>query len=450
MTDHSSNKDFHSEIDDAIDNLFIPSGGGGATVPSPASPTPAPPTQSTAPMTQAAPQANGGTDVFAAMDEALLSLDWEISAANVTRARSCLQAIRQTQPESAPASLQELFQLMDTLLVAMSEAPQSLPTSAPKLLREGLRTLQAVAGAEDMALIEQTIIDPTLSELRSVAPATGPKDYSKLLGVGGASAPSATPAPAMAAPTPPSPNPAATPTQAQTQPLPPGLIDTVNTHLAVVGKCISKRIVPLENLFAKNPGYEKLHAIVSELRERLEEQQQALIQALGPDHCQVAAPADPPSPRQTSQYPPWRTLVRATWNGTPVCFLPEQLAYEGDPPNRKDGAFFPLKYLKKGFFGKLRPLLSGPLAVHSEATLKGLSVPVAMPPNTNGIPQVSSHLLILCKGNSCMAFWTDSPSESMEIDGSATWNPSQSADTLLAGTLICRGQAFPVLTVRGV
>ena len=449
MTDHSSNKDFHSEIDDAIDNLFTPFAGTGAPPTSPQSPN-APPAASrpaTPPASSPPPSAHEAPkDGFAAMEEALLSLDWEISGANIGRARAALQSIRESRTGESPASLTELFSLMDTLLEAMASAPQSLPTSAPKLLREGLRALQAAATTDNIAVLEQTMIDPTLSELRSIAPSAGPIDYTKLL------------KPASAAPARPIPPPPPSQKEEEpTLPLPPPcheprteLLGVVNNHLAVLNKCIAKRIVPLENLFAKSPGYEKLHAIVSEVRERLEEQQQSLIGALGTDHCPDIVLVE----QTTAQRPrpssfPWDQIAVATWKGTRVGFVPEQIAYDGAPANRKDGAFFPLKCLRKGFFGKIKPHLSGELAKHEEPTLKALRVPVAMPPNGRGLPQADDHLIVVCKENCCLAFWTETSSEQITVDAGASWVPGETADSLFAGTLTIGDQTLPIVAVRG-
>jgi hypothetical protein len=185
MTDKAPGRDFHAEIDDAIDNLFAPHAGAGPATPAPAAAenaAPQTPAESapvkTAPAPAGLPVADG-PDAFSPFEEALLSLDWEISVRNIDKARGALNEIQGVFEVDKAVALTEVFALMDRLLEAMAIAPQSVSTSAPKTLQEGLQTLRVAAGAEDLSLIEKTLIDPTLSELRSAVPNI-PKDYSKL------------------------------------------------------------------------------------------------------------------------------------------------------------------------------------------------------------------------------------------------------------------------------
>jgi len=476
MTDNAPDRDFHAEIDDAIDNLFSPQ------APAPQPQSASPPSAKQENRTQAAsPPAkdeslpagmlsSDGADAFSPFEEALLSLDWEISSSNIENARSALKDIQGNFDVDKAVALTEIFSLMDRLLEAMAIAPQSVSTSAPKTLQEGLQTLRAAAGAENLALIEQTLIDPTLSELRSSIPAI-PKDYSKLLQPAASKTHDASVsvqktaggmkvAPAQAA--------SQVPSGAGYEELSlelPGasaaakpaavLIDAVNSHLTILGKCIAKRIVPVENLFAKTPGYEKLHAIHTELRERLERQKQNLIKALGPDYQADAAAPVEPALGQSAQSGscPWSTVTLASWGGKTVAFLPDQIAYEGKPAARvrNCGAFLPMKMLKRGFFGKIGFVVQGELSFHDEATLKALTIPVA---KSSGMEEFAlkadSPLLILFKENSGLAFWLDEETEQLDTTGGCRWEPVSDPHTLVAGNLTVKGKTVPVVTLRGV
>jgi hypothetical protein len=476
MTDKATGRDFHAEIDDAIDNLFAPHAGAGQDKPAttapdkPAPQEPVPPAPVKAAELPVSLLSADGTDAFIPFEEALLSLDWEISSANIETARSALKEIQGIFEVDKAVALTEVFALMDRLLEAMAIAPQSVSTSAPKTLQEGLQTLRAAAGAEDLSLIEKTLLDPTLSELRSAIPNI-PKDYSKL---GQAAAPKtqaasgpeqkATVAPPAAAA-----KAASIPVALTDEDLLPELpvapigraaavlIDAVNAHLTVLGKCIAKRIVPVENLFAKTPGYEKLHAIHTELRERLERQKQNLIKALGADYqADAAAPVEPaavPPAKPTATVCPWRTVALATWGGKTVGFLPEQIVYEGKPAGRvrKCGPFLPIKTLKRGFFGKIGVAVQGELGLHNEATLKTLTIPVAMPLGAEEcVPQADSPLLVLFKENSGMAFWLDAPTEQLDTSTGCCWEPLADPSTFVAGNLTVKGKTIPVITMRSV
>lgn len=479
MTDKAHERDFHGEIDDAIDTLFAPHAGAvrnkpaAATAPvAPERPTPAAPQEKAAALPASLLSADGA-DAFSPFEEALLSLDWEISATNIETARRALQEIQGNFEVDKAVALTEVFSLMDRLLEAMAIAPQSVSTSAPKTLQEGLQTLRAAAGAEDLSLIEKTLLDPTLSELRSAIPNI-PKDYSKL---GQAAQPekqyvsAGEQKTAAAAQTPA----AQSSRAAASTRVPPDedilpelpvapvgkaaavLIEAVNAHLAVLGKCIAKRIVPVENLFAKTPGYEKLHAIHTELRERLERQKQNLIKALGANYqADAPVPAEPPVGQSTKQAEPaavcpWQTVALATWGGKTVGFLPEQIVYQGKPSPkvRKCGPFLPLKMLKRGFFGKIGFVMQGELSFQDEAVLKTLTIPVAKSSGAEA-PQADSPLLVLCRENSGMAFWLDEPTEQLDVPPGCRWEPETDPGTLVAGNLTIKGKTIPVITMRSM
>lgn len=479
MTDKAPNRDFHGEIDDAIDNLFSPHAGAGQGAPAAAAegvPTSqaaaAPPLEKAAPLPVSLLSADG-TDAFGPLEEALLSLDWEISSSNIEKTRSALKEIQGVFEVDKAVALTEIFALMDRLLEAMAIAPQSVSTSAPKTLQEGLQTLRAAAGTENLSLIEKTLLDPTLSELRSAIPNI-PKDYSKLVqrtpaktqDVAGTEQKTAAAAKTAAASS-------FTVVQSESadEELLPELplvscgraaallIEAVNAHLTVLGKCIAKRIIPVENLFAKTPGYEKLHAIHTELRERLERQKENLIKALGADYqADAAAPVEPTGGQSAKSAGPaavcpWQTVALATWGGKTVGFLPEQIVYQGKPAGRvrKCGPFLSIKKLKRGFFGKIGFVVQGEQGFHDEATLKTLTIPVARPSGAEKCdPKADNSLLILFKENSGMAFWLEEPTEQLDIVSGYRWEPLVDPTTLVAGNLTVKGETVPIITLRSV
>ncbi|HIJ90671.1 MAG: hypothetical protein OEV89_07880 [Desulfobulbaceae bacterium] len=474
MTDKAPDRDFHDEIDDAIDNLFSPRMGSDLGKPA-ETPSLQPVAQAAAdpaPVTTAPVPGSllsvDGTDAFAPFDEALLSLDWEISPGNIEKARSALKEIQGFFEVDKAVALTEIFALMDRLLEVMAIAPQSVSTSAPKTLQEGLQTLRVAAGADDLSLVEKTLIDPTLSELRSAIPNI-PKDYSKLgqtaqpktQGVSGIEqkTEAAAVTPVQSVPTeedvlPELPVVAPSGTSAAV------LIETVNGHIAVLGKCIAKRIVPIENLFAKTPGYEKLHAIHTELRERMERQKQNLIKALGVDYqadaplpLEPAAGQSEKSAVSTAAACPWQNVALASWGGKKVGFLPEQIVYQKKPAERvrKCGSFLPMKKLKRGLFGKISFVVQGELSFRDEATLNMLTIPVANPSGAKEYtPRADSPLLILFKENSGMAFWLDEPTEQFDTSTGCRWEPVADPTTLVAGNLTVNGEIVPVITMRGM
>ncbi|MBU4407278.1 MAG: hypothetical protein KJ772_01050 [Proteobacteria bacterium] len=473
MTDSPPGRDFHAEIDDAIDTLFAPHAGAGPEASGPpvsdkaVSQAPAAPAPQKAASLPASLLTADGADAFSPFEEALLSLDWEISPDNIETARKALKEIQGNFEVDKAVALTEIFALMDRLLEVMAIAPQNVSTSAPKTLQEGLQTLRAAAGAEDLSLIEQTLVDPTLSELRAAIPNI-PKDYSKLVaktqGVAGieqktAAAPPVPPAKAVSAPA------QSAPLDEDLLPVLPAafgvsggrpstvLVEAVNAHLVVLGKCIAKRIIPVENLFAKTPGYEKLHAIHTELRERLERQKQNLLKALGDDYqADAVVPAEQAKPAAAAAACPWPTVTLADVGGRMVAFLPDQIVYEDKPAGkvRKCGSFLPIKNLKRGFLGKIGFVVRGELSFFDEAILKTLTIPVANLPGQEACePKADSSLLVVFKANSGMAFWLDKPTEQHDTS-TGRWEPLTDPNTLVAGTLTVQGKPVPVITMRSV
>jgi len=460
MTDNTPGKDFHSEIDDAIDNLFTPFAGLGleksASDPDPApQAAPAAPEKISTPATSQQPTAMSeqAAKKFSLFEEALLSLEWEISPTNIAKTREALQQIKEGFSPDKAESIAEIVSLMDKILEAMSIAPQSVPTSAPKTLGEGLQTLKAVEGTADATLLEQTLIDPTLSELRSALPNI-PKDYSKLAQAAAGQPTGQQPAASSAS----TPEPEDLVLELPSSPsakAPEGLTDAVNSHIAVLSKCIEKRIVPIEKLFSKTPGYEKLRAVHTELRERLEKQNQLLVAALAGDYR-----ADTPLPPENQPGPgdsrkeaiPWQTLAAATWAGKTVAFVPEQIAYEAQLSQKSAGVFFALKNLKKGFFGKVCNVIKGELRFYDEATLRNLHIPVAQPSGTdrNSLSRTDNTLLIAFKDNCGMAFWLNGPTRQLDVAQNAAWTPTNDPNSLVAGHIQTNGESVPVITIRGI
>jgi len=171
----------------------------------------------------------------------------------------------------------------------------------------------------------------------------------------------------------------------------------------------------------------------------------------------AAAPVEPVAGQPTKSAAsaaavcPWQTVALATWGGKTVGFLPEQIAYEGKPAGkvRKCGPFLSIKKLKRGFFGKIGSVVQGELGLHDETTLKTLTIPVAVPSGTED-HRADSTLLILFKENSGMAFWLDESTEQLDTSIGCRWEAFADPNTLVAGNLTVKGNAVPIITMRGV
>ncbi|VAW32831.1 hypothetical protein MNBD_DELTA03-1258, partial [hydrothermal vent metagenome] len=102
----------------------------------------------------------------------------------------------------------------------------------------------------------------------------------------------------------------------------PALTAAVREHIEALGRCI-KQILPLENLFGKTKGYDKLHAAQRRIRLYLESQKKQLTTRLR--ETGTTAAKQPAAPAAAS---PWPVLFKARWQGITVLIPPDELAIE--------------------------------------------------------------------------------------------------------------------------
>ncbi|MFH7319524.1 hypothetical protein ACHHRT_02805 [Desulfurivibrio sp. D14AmB] len=474
MSPSKAEQEFHSELDDAIDNLFGPYSGDNektdktagngqdpgsaarrATDPKPAAapPPPAPAPETTADKASAIPE-----EIYN-LEEALLSLDWEISQTNIDLTRLALRNIQAILDSERAEDLAELFSTMEEILDSMAVASQIVPTSAPKAMQEGMEAIKATMIAEDPGAGAQNMVVLALARLRAVAPhilkdddrvATPEEreeqeereereEREEQVAKSPQTVPTAAAQPAAAPPT-------------RNGALSPRLTEAIAAHLTILEKCIAKRILPMERLFGKNQGYEKLHAIHADLRKRLERQREILAQALDEARRQGgpgSSPAENPAPgaNRSPGASPWKVLATTTWNGQTVAFLPDQIAFQGVPPKGATGPFFPLKNLKEGLFGRIKSKVTGDLAHNSESILNNMAVPMATD-GAEGRAAKKAPIVLLFKENSGTAFRVGAPIDLLQVTPQWRWIPENDPDSMVAGRLSKGDQTVRVITVR--
>ena len=307
MTDNNSNltEDLASEIENAVDDLFgrYELGGGGAkkteepqsapeppaaeeeaaeppapepeieltlesepavesepAAPQPQKAPPSPPPQ--APPAAAAPTADAKR-LLAEMEEAILTVDWEVNDKNVKQARAVLAGLRNALNLAGTAA-DEVAGLMDDVLKCMEETPSDAPTTGPAHLKDGLAAIQAwfkAGGIPDKTAGE--MLEKAARELRESLP-VAQKDGVIDLGAEETfdltmeleSAAKESPAP---------PQPQATEIQ-----VPHGMERVLKTYSDDLARAI-KRLTPMDELFGRTPGMEKLHRLTTKVLGRLRE-----------------------------------------------------------------------------------------------------------------------------------------------------------------------------------
>lgn len=323
--------DLFKGIDDAADNLFsqylVKKPAQAAPAPTPAAPTAepslsvSPPTAAPAPKPEpiAQPPAvepptgpaldleislaepldlGQEEDLMAQMEEALLSIDWEVSPKNLTKGREVLTSLVAKYGFATDSPTRQVADQMDKVLASMLQSPEGVPVSAPSHLKKALEAIKA-AVASGPALDSETrkLLSQALSELNAVvAPVPSGSinlDFSLQM-EGGAPEPASTTQAKASVATTTGPEPIADfgmELSLESEAGPSGVGQPVSDDISQILKSYSttlttaiKSITPMVNLFANRAGMEKLHGVTEHVREKLSSQERLLSQTFSADY----------------------------------------------------------------------------------------------------------------------------------------------------------------------
>ncbi len=280
----SDQGDFKSKISDAVDDLFNavrqieidPATNEvkyvGTPAPPPGKDAPAlelesRPGSESPPVASAASPAGKAQkpELLSKLDQALMTLDWEVSRSNAGNMRDLLDKVAREYDLGPLVGEGGIIALMHKLLAIMSDAPESVPTSGPLALKSSLTALTAAAlegqpySAETRKQLEQA-----QNALSTVLPEQGGAFIAPLT--------------ASAAP-----------------PLPPAFQTALKNHSSRLEQLIDKRLIPVENFFGKTASLAKLHVVIKSVRKQLAEQQEQLKGALAGRYGTVMPVTDPVS-----------------------------------------------------------------------------------------------------------------------------------------------------------
>lgn len=309
-------------IDDAADNLFsqylvkktaptaaasvpaaTPADASLSSPPGPTEPSPAfaPPTGPVLDLdiSMAEPIVLGQEDdIMAQMEEALLSIDWEVSQKNLNKGREILASLVTKHGFAADSPTGLVAAQMDKVLSSMLHNPEGVPVSAPSQLKKALEAIKAaVAGAPTVNAESRSLLSQALSELKAVVSPVSvesvPLDFHLQMESGAAEPLLPKPERARPAPTP-SPEPMADfglELSLESEAAPSGVGQPVSDEITQILKSYSaslstaiKSITPMVNLFANRAGMEKLHAVNEHVREKLANQERLLSQTFSAEY----------------------------------------------------------------------------------------------------------------------------------------------------------------------
>ncbi len=228
----------------------------------------------------------------------------------------------------------------------------------------------------------------------------------------------------------------------------PALAAAVRDHIEALGKCI-KQILPLENLFGKTKGYDKLYAAQRRIRLYLEAQNKQLTARLRETETAVTEQQSAPAAAS-----PWPVLFKARWQGITVLIPPDELTIEtqGRPVRLPSDRPLALKKLKPRPWSRLQPLFKGELAQMPEAALRRLELPW-LTPLINAPGQVNrknGSLIILYKNQQGGGAIIDEPGTEISIDDNWRWQEAGADEHFMfKGFLWHHKERLPVLSVSG-
>ncbi len=260
-------------------------------------------------------------ELFAELDESLLTIDWEVNSANITTSRNALAKLIAANQWTEQTPIGQVADQMDKVLASMFESPENSPISAPSQLKKAsqvIRTAHDKGPTPDPEV--RKILSAALSNLHAVlAPDTGQEeikleisdDFEAAMPIEDIPAPPAASEPLeielslestheeASAAKPAAPAPADEEssfdfgmdldlegTADQSGPgerVPEATTRVLKTYAKAITGSI-KLITPMEKLFASKPSMAKLHKVNKHLREKLASQQELLVGAFSSDY----------------------------------------------------------------------------------------------------------------------------------------------------------------------
>lgn len=212
------------------------------------------------------PTPDTGDQLFNTLEEALLTIDWEVNHANILKARDILAQLVATQGWEPSSPIGKITLQMDQVLASMLESPENSPTSAPSQLKHALQAIKdAYTAGTTSEANNDKLLDTTLSNLRAILPPEStPEKY-----------PSQDISNDLQAATP-------VETISQTanqlspgETVPEATIAVLKQYATAITEAI-RLTTPMENLFASRPAMAKLHSVTKRFTAQLSSQQELL------------------------------------------------------------------------------------------------------------------------------------------------------------------------------
>ena len=373
--------------------------------------------------------ATGDRDILSELRQAVWTLEWEVTGESLRVARDILGALH-NDPLCSDPEAEEIVTLMEGVLKAMERGPESMPTSAPNALKQGVEFLYACSSPEPHGDEISESYQRARSSLKAahVRGMPTPQESRVAETREAAQEPKDLPEPPRA---------------------PKEVLDELKT-------CI-ERIRPVEALLARTRGMEKLHLFLGDLRKRLERQVEAMdsfmLVSAAPTPASAGDGAQGKGGRESetrASKAPWDMLVVARSGDAKLGFVLDEIAYEGTIPwwagDLSGRETIPLKSLKPWPWSRLRGMFQGELASREESELAGMEIPVISPAKPESRPQKGKNIVILHKDSNTAAVFLDGATEHLELDEEHEFSPVEAAG-YEGGEIKMGGTTLHVITV---
>lgn len=235
------------------------------------------------------------------------------------------------------------------------------------------------------------------------------------------------------------------------------LLQEIHNHMAVLDECV-KAIKPVENIFAQNTGWEKAHSAVNKLRLDFEKTRLELGENIPRSILlqPVTRQVNLVRLRSKAAKCPWKELNLGLYQGEYIAFIPDQTVFTGRLSrwSRRGLAglsSFPLNKLKRWPWNKIKSRLQGELSEKEEAALKGLNLPFVKVQGLPEMPGAASDnpvVAIIFKNNDGGVIFLDQMPQLIQ-SADYKWKAPPRRDGILAGYLIDnQGKKLSVLSME--
>jgi hypothetical protein len=257
--------------------------------PAPVAPAPAPPApaprapESSVPEVRKSSEPPANEELFAKLEEALLTIDWEVNSENILKGKSLLSKLGSAEGWSKTSLPGRVADQMDKVLSSMLESPEQSSVSAPSQLKNALKTLKesGTPGAEADQKLKTTL--DNLHELLASDETSSRRINDDLQAATPVeSIPSLIEEPTFDFSLELDMEPSADHASSQGATVPLKTTEALRKYTVSLAGLI-KLLTPMEDLFASRPAMAKLHAATKRLKEKLASQEKLFRKTFSPD-----------------------------------------------------------------------------------------------------------------------------------------------------------------------